>query len=911
MPASYTFPNSSIIPQPLNLMALAAGQKIGAYEIVAQLGAGGMGEVYRARDSRLKREVAIKVLPADVANDRERLARFQREAEVLASLNHPHIAHVYGIEENALVMELVEGEDLAQRIARGPIPIDEALPIVRQIAEALEAAHDAGIIHRDLKPANIKVRDDGTVKVLDFGLAKALDQDLKTSGPQDLVNSPTITSPAMTMRGVILGTAAYMAPEQAKGKVVDKRADIWAFGCVLFEMLTGKRAFRGDDTTDIITSVMRDTPDWHALPPATPSSIRTLLRRCVEKDPRKRAPHIGIARLEIDEAMTSTGELAGTPAARRSRTFEAIAIAVIVVALAVGWASSRYFAPPATPSGAMYLSTLILAENLNARPPSQRLALSPDGRRLVYAATDGPEGRVKLFVRSLDRPTSQVLAGSENAIGPFWSADGRFVAFYADGELKKIDIAGGPPITITSEAPMQRMDSGNSPQGMPGSWNADDVIVYSSRGVIRRISVKTGESEPVTRLDESAKQTHHDYPHFLPDGRHFLYAAFSGLQPGGTFVGSIDGAPPRRLLEESGNAQYGSGHLLFVRGTTLMAQPFDPDRLEFSGDATPIVDAVQANVTARTGAGYAVSRTGTLVYQAALGLSSTRLLWSTRTGQQTVIGTEQAAYRDLALSPDGTTVAITPLDERGRSDIWLVNLVRGGRTRLTSTGAGLTAVWSPDGKTLAYSALVGSATNLYRRRADGAGAEELRFDDTRIKTPTDWSPDGKVLLFDAVSQGTLNDIMVLDASGKATTVIGSRFAERWAQFSPDGKWIAYTSDESGTREVFVTRYSGGGRWQVSTGSGNYPRWSRDQRELFFHSASTGKMMAARITTHVDSVEVGVPVPLFDARAPDGFARYFYDVAPDGRFLLATPASPTTMSTMSLVVNWQKLVEKTP
>ena len=890
-------------------MPLSPGHRLGPYEIVAALGAGGMGEVYRARDSKLKREIALKVLPADVASDRDRLARFQREAEVLASLNHPNIAHIHGLEENALVMELVEGEDLAQRIARGAIPLDEALPIAKQIADALEAAHLAGVIHRDLKPANIKVREDGTVKVLDFGLAKAMEPapgsgSLQPAGVID--QSPTITSPAMTRAGIILGTAAYMSPEQAKGKPVDERADIWAFGCVLYEMLAGKKAFDGEDVTDTLTAVMRDTPDWQALPTNTPTAVRTALRRCIEKDGRKRAPHIAVARLAIEDAIAAHGE-AATPERQSARTvrplpfwFALASVAVVSAGLAGSatyWMAQRARPEPRAP----YRSTLLISENLNAAAPSMRFALSPDGRRLAYAAAGSSDTRLRLWIRSLDTLTAQPVAGSEGAVSPFWSPDSRHVAFFADGALKRVDVTGGPVITVSSE-----MASGAS--SMPGSWSQDDVIIVNNGQALARVSASGGPLEPITTPDVSAKDMSHDFPHFLPDGKHFVFASYKGLGAVGTYVGSLDGTPPVRLMDDGSNVQYASGFLLFARGGALMAQPFDLSKQQLSGHATIIIESILQTLTRnRSGAAFSVSRTGALVYQTALGVVGSRLVWSTRTGQQTVIVDEPIVYRDLSLSPDGKQAAISPLDERGRSDIWLLNLSRGVRTRFTFSDGGHTAIWSPDGRAIAFNASArgGGSLGLFRKLVDGSGDEEPLPADGQPLIPQSWHPDGRVLLTGSL---TGNDLWILplDGSGKPSPFANTRFSERWGQFSPDGRWIAYTSDETGNREVYIARYGGGGRRRVSAAGGSYPRWSRDGRELYFYSPDN-KINAARIVASPDTIDVSSVTPLFDARTPEGFGRYFYDVAPDGRFLLATPISATPTLMVTLLVDWPALV----
>jgi Tol biopolymer transport system component len=706
----------------------------------------------------------------------------------------------------------------------------------------------------------------------------------------------------MTMRGMILGTAAYMSPEQAKGKAVDRRADIWAFGCVLYEMITGRRAFGGDDVTDTITSVMRDTPDWSVLPAATPVAIRRLLERSLDKDPRRRTPHIAVARQTIeDAALPGERESDGGArvAARSAWPGYAWRIAMWVASVTVGVAGYLWLRPQPWPSDTMYRATLLVPENINPRAPSQRFAISPDGRYLAYAAASSAESRIRLWIRPLNAAEATQVPASDGAMAPFWSPDSRFVAFHADGELKKAPISGGPAVVICAA-------SGT----MPGAWNAADVIVFADGQTLSSVSARGGTAEPITTLE--AGETHHDFPHFLPDGRHLIYAAYKGFESAGTFIASLGGGPRARLMDGSSNAQYASGHLLFVRETTLYAQGFDPSRRALTGEAVPIVETVLPNLTARPAGAFSVSQTGALVYQTALGLmgGGARLVWSTRGGQQTVVVDEPAVYRDIALSRDGRQAAIVPLDPRGRSDLWLLDLSRGVRTRFTFNSTTTSAVWSPDARSVIYSANPVNDLDMFRKSVDGGEERpvlEPRYAVRGGQSPYSWSPDGRVLLFDQFMGS--NDVwaLPLDGTGEPSPVAATPFSERWAQFSPDGRWIAYSSDESGRREVYLVRSGGaGGRQQVSVSGGNYPRWSRDGRELFFHSLDN-KIVAARIAAAGDRIEVGALTPLFDARAPDGFARFFYDVAPDGRFLLSVPPPTSSVGQVNLLVNWPRIV----
>ena len=896
-------------------MRPSAGQRLGAYEIVAQLGAGGMGEVYRARDSRLKRDVAIKVLPADVAGDRERLARFQREAEVLASLNHPHIAHVYGIEDGALVMELVEGDDLSQLIARGPIPIDEALSIAKQIAEALEAAHEAGIVHRDLKPGNVKVTHDGTVKVLDFGLAKP--QDLNTSGPQGLSNSPTMTSPAMTMRGVILGTAAYMAPEQAKGKPVDRRADIWAFGCVLYEMLTAKRAFNGEDATDTIAEVLKSNVDWLALPENTPASIRVLLRRCLEKDPRKRAPHISIGRLAIDDASTATGELVRAAEPSRGLTMPIAAIVgmTALVALAAGWVSSRYLAPPpsATSSGEPMRFPLPVPDDflrIVTRPSS--MALSNDGARLAFMANNNTS-RLALLVRDMSTIAPKVLQlRNENLAWPTWSPDGRYLAVSllpfgrlaeADtsqgGVIRRIDPSGGPATTITE-------------WGRYPIWGSAGVIVYSGQdGRIYRVSEGGGGSAPVTTLDKANGEVAHLPMSFFPDGRRFIYAVLNkDIGRTGTIVASIDGGAPSALGVPSWRLALAGEWLWYLADSglqnnsgMLMAQRIDPSTLRLDGGPITVAENV---------ANFAVSPGGTLVIVPRDSIQ-VKMAWLNGQGAAEASVGDAGGFASLNkpdLSPDGKRMLYMRFAGSGLTDIWQADLERNVSTRVIATRFDDdAAVYTPDAKHIIYSSNQNGTYDLYRRAADGSGDEELLYASAIRKTPMTISPDGSVLLFTQAGAQTGIDIWALPLSGDRTPkpIVANRALEGYPAFSPDGRWIAYCAAEEGGEpdQVFVEPYPPtGARTRISTTEGASPRWSADGREVYY-GTSGGQIMKVAVTTTGGTVRAGRPQSV--VKAPQLFSHNAFVLDKQSRILALDAGTGQQREPATVVLNWQALL----
>jgi serine/threonine protein kinase len=904
-------------------MALAIGARLGPYEILSALGAGGMGEVYRARDTRLDREVAIKVLPELFVSDPERVARFQREAKTLAALNHPHIGGIYGLEDaggmHALVLELVEGPTLADRIAQGPIPLDEALPIARQIAEALEAAHEQGIIHRDLKPANIKLRPDGTVKVLDFGLAKSLEP-MSAASPNVTV-SPTITTPAvMTGIGMILGTAAYMSPEQARGRAADRRSDVWAFGCVLYEMLTGRLAFDGEDATEIIAAIVKTEPDWKAFPPDAPTSIRRIVQRCLAKDRKARIPDLSVARFMLDEtAAAATTDAASTrtrptpvlrlwQAATALLLLTTIAVTVTYLLRARSPAVTRFIVSP--PDGTTFVVT---------GRPATSAAISPDGLKLAFTARD-TSGKALLWVRSLDSLTAQPLIGTDNASCPFWSPDSRFIGYSTPGKLIKIAASGGPPQTLWSTTP--------GLLGRGGAWNRDGVIVFNNGpGPLFRVSSAGGQPSPVGKLANG--QISFQFPSFLPDGHHVLYHA-SGSTPevSGLHVMSLDTGESKRLLEADTSGIYASqgGYLLFVRQGTLLAQTFDPKTRALLNEPFPIAERVESGAVPGL-VTFSLSENGALGYGIGSGLAAgLQMVWIDRQGKQSETVGPPGGYRGIDLSPDGTRVAAHRHDGYG-GDIWISELSRGTTSRFTFDAAqdSSSPVWSPDGSRIAYGSFRNGKGGLYQKLSNGTGPEEKLLESDVATLPVSWSPDGQSIVYSVLNPNVSTDQWMLALSGdrKPVPLLHTPFQESHGQISPDGKWLAYYSNETGRAEVYVQSFpQGAGRWQVSTSGGQFPRWRRDGRELFYMSqASRGKMMAVDVQSGGTAFEASAPKELFDPvyinlSHSDGGPYHTYAVSPDGqRFLI--PRSPsadqqTTATPIVVVLNWlEELKQRVP
>ena len=880
------------------------GQALGHYRIEAKLGAGGMGVVYRARDTRLNRDVAIKVLPEAFARDPERLARFEREARVLASLNHQNIAAIYGFENDRqeclsyLVLEYVPGE-----ILRGPLPLEEALDAARQLAEALDAAHEKGVVHRDLKPANIKITPEGKVKVLDFGLAKALAEE--PSG--DPAQSPTL-SLAATRVGTLLGTAAYMSPEQARGRPLDRRTDIWSFGCVLYEILAGRSAFGAGNITDTIAAVVTREPDWSALPPETPPGVGALLRRCLEKDTERRLRDIGDARLWLEETPAATAPATApgpSLAARRRRPLAWVVAWVVGCVLALALASVCWIHFRETPPAARVVRFLLSApENGAFTSPA---AVSPDGTRLVFAAQT-PGRQHVLWIRPIHSLTAQPLAGTDGAAHPFWSPDGRFVGFFAESKLKKIDVgapsAPGPPQTLCS-----------APNGRGGSWNREGTILFAPapQTVIHRVPAAGGEPVALTALDTARQENSHRWPHFLPDGRRFLYFARSAqADQSGVFVASLEApANRKRLVGSTSNAAYaatgsrGAGHLLFLRERTLMAQAFDLARLEPAGE--PFLVAGQVSpATPTMAAGFSVSEGGVLAYGVLSAGLIGQLAWFDRSGRRIQAIGQTGTLFFQRLSPDQKRVAVTVVDQSAALfDIWLIELARGIHSRFTFNG-GLAPVWSPDASRLAYS----SFGAVYLKPASGAGDAELVAKPSGLPPGglSDWSPDGRFLVCGLDDPKTKTDLWVLPLSGdrKPQVFLRTPSTESGARFSPDSRWIAYTSDESGRDEVYVQPFPRReGKWQVSTQGGNAATWRSDGKEMFYLAAD-GKLMVVPIKA-ASGFEAGTPVALFDGPGVRfaGVTERQFDVSTDGRrFLFATPLDRAAASDpLTVVVNW--------
>ncbi|MGH9253659.1 MAG: protein kinase domain-containing protein [Vicinamibacterales bacterium] len=879
-------------------MTLSARSRVGPYEIVGLIGSGGMGEVYRARDTTLNRDVALKVLPEHFASDPERLARFRREAQLLASLNHPNIAAIYGFEESsgihALVMELVEGPTLAERIgqgtshkAQGPsynsLPLDETLAIAKQIADALEAAHEQGVIHRDLKPANIKVRSDGMVKVLDFGLAKAFEPE--PAGVAGSSMAPTITSPAATRLGTILGTAAYMSPEQARGKPVDKRTDIWAFGCVLYEMLTGRRPFEGEEITDVLARILERDPDFTAISEATPPAVQRLLRRCLDKDRKRRLPDIGVARLEIDDALAAPAgaRASAVTVSTSSRRERAVWAGTVVMGAAITATGAYYMQPAPTDAPEMRLQI--------DRPGGvgiNTFAVSPDGRSVVFrSAAEGSEPQ--LWIRSLASEAAQPLAGTEQASTPFWSPDSRSIGFFLRGELKRLDLADGRIQTLASES---------GPGGM--AWSADGTILFarSFSGPLYRVAAAGGEVAEVTRVDPP-RHSGHVYPQFLPDGRRFIFFAFGSPEGEGVYLGSLDSAEVRRLFRAESAAVFAPPDLLvFAQEGALVAQRLDLDTWQLAGEPRTVARQVLVDVVNGYSA-VSASAAGPIAYRSQPG--ERQFVWLDRSGRRmgTLGESDPAQPGAVRLTTDGRTAALTRTIE-GNTDIWLMDIVRGNLRRLTVDPAADTLPrWSPDASRIVFSSDRRAGNlDLYERVVNGAEPERLLLETPTDKAANDWSPDGRFVLFRNTDPKTAADLWALPLFGdrKPFPVAQGPPAENFGRFSPDGRWVAYQSNESGRFEIYVQPFPGPGpRVQVSTDGGTNPEWRGDGRELFLTTLEN-RLMVSAVRFVGSGIEVGTPEALF--LKPEGT----WTVSRDGqRFLVA--ATTEEASPITILLNW--------
>ena len=869
------------------------GKSLGPYAVLDKVGEGGMGQVYRAHDSKLGRHVALKVLPDSFAGDPDRLARFHREAQVLASLNHPNIAQIYGFEDSgathALVMELVDGPTLADRIEQGPVPLAEALAIARQIASALEAAHEQGIVHRDLKPANVKVRPDGTVKVLDFGLAKALDP--TASSDVNVMNSPTLTQHA-TQLGMIVGTAAYMAPEQAKGKKVDRRADIWAFGVVLFEMLAGERAFKGEDVSDVLAAVLRQDIDWRALPADTPVKVRRVLERCLERDPKQRLRDIGDVWIGMDAPDETAAQVTTTVSTTRSSTFWRWlpwGVAILIASASLAWGLSRRSEPA---------PHLVTRSAQIVKDLSLFVATSRDGTRIAYAVAGGQNSSAGIVLRMLDQFDGRIVPGTEGAAFPLFSPDGQWIAYsdIADQKIKKIPITGGTSIALCE---------GSLQAG--GAWSDDGVIVFPSAKGLMRVSADGGVPEALTTLDSAKTETAHVRPQFLPGGR-LLFTVMT--QGDSQFaVKDLDKTGYRIVAKGGANGQYAaSGHLTFVRGSTLFAMPFDLSRLEVTGGEVPVVEDV--SVIGPTGtADYSVSSSGVLAYFSSPGSSGTTLAWADRTGQTKLLpGQSRQLWGTGRLSPDGRLVANGISNDRNGRDVWTFDVERGTLTRLSFNGQTNTndfPIWTPDGRRVIFSGNVEGKHGLYAVPADARAKPTQLFATESAALPRSVTPDGKTLIYsepgpDKRSRLMMVPIPVDGPTGQPKPVHADAAGpEMDGQVSPDGRWIAYESTESGGNEVYVQPFPGPGpKTRISLDGGSTPRWSKDGRELFYWArVPVAKLIAVDVVTSPD-FRAGTPRELF--RQP---STTTWDITPDRNRFLVELSARATGSTLAIVTNW--------